>query len=139
MLEGLIKNNTPNDGVIVFDIDNTLISYSKKPLFKPVKFYYYCLHKGFDVYIITARLSHKQNMHLTIQELKDYGIIDYKKLYFMKPDQTDQVEYKIKARKHILDSGKNILLSIGDQPCDYGKYGGIGVRVKDNGRKFEIV
>jgi predicted secreted acid phosphatase len=39
------------------------------------------------------------------------------------------IDYKTNARRHAVDSGINIVMSVGDQYWDMGSYGGIPVKL----------
>lgn len=114
----------PNQAV-VFDIDDTLISSKTNNIIPHVfNFYNYCINRGYNVYIITARAGTIKNMNATIQQLHNLNITKYKRLYFRKPLDLQIARSKKLARKHI---PHDIILSIGDQPGDIGEYGGIGI------------
>ena len=138
-----LLNNIPysSKNVIVFDIDGTLIDNNKKLNTKTFEFYYYCLYKKYKIYIITSRPGTDRNVYYTIKELDELGIENYDKIFFTNPKNNiqnlqDAMKYKQYVRKYIQDLGYNIILSIGDQDSDYGKYGGIGIKVINNGEKF---
>lgn len=125
-LKNILKNISfhPNQAV-VFDIDDTLISSKTNNIIPNVfNFYNYCINRGYNVYIITARAGTIKNMNATIQQLHDLNITQYKRLYFRKPSDLQIARSKKLARKHI---PHDIILSIGDQPGDIGEYGGIGI------------
>jgi hypothetical protein len=65
--------------------------------------------------------------------LKNIGIDNDYKFLVLKPANEHNIrEYKINARKQILDMGYTPLMSIGDMHWDVGKYGGIGIIVLAN-------
>ena len=112
---------------IVFDIDDTLIcSKTHKIIPNLFNFYNYCINRGYNIYIITARAGTVKNMNATIKQLERLGIYNYKRIYFRKPLDLKIARSKKLARKHI---PHKIVLSIGDQPGDIGEYGGIGILV----------
>jgi len=138
-----LLNNIPysSKNAIVFDIDGTLINNNKKLNTKTFEFYYYCLYKKYKIYIITSRQGTDRNVDYTVTELDELGIENYDKIFFTNPKNNiqnlqDAMKYKQYVRKYIQDLGYNITLSIGDQDSDYGKYGGIGIKVINNGEKF---
>ena len=67
----------------------------------------------------------------TIEQLESLGIKkgDYESLYFIKPNKIDVFKFKLDARHSIVNRGFNIILSIGDNLCDIGEYGGEGLLV----------
>lgn len=115
-----------SNSVVVYDIDNTLLYSSGKPLENIVNTYKYARTKGFLTAIITARRAFEKNIERTLKQLEDIGIVDYLCLYLKEPDVEDVARYKTLARKDINDRGYNIVMSIGDLPSDTGIYGGIG-------------
>ena len=118
---------SPNQA-IVFDIDETLINSKTNRLITSVyDLYQYCLDKSYHIYIITARAGTMENMHITIQQLQSLNITGYKRLYFRIPHDRHVSRFKKLARKSI---PHKVIMSVGDQPGDFGEYGGIGVRVE---------
>lgn len=118
---------SPNQA-IVFDIDDTLICSKTDRLIDSVyELYQYCLSKSYHVCIITARAGTISNMHATIKQLQSLNITGYERLYFRKPLDRQVARFKKLARKSI---PYKVIMSIGDQPGDFGEYGGIGVLVK---------
>ena len=120
----------PNQA-IVFDIDDTLIhSRTHAPIASTAQLYKYCRAKGYHIYIITARPFFPRNAHITAQQLHQHGFGGYKKIFFRHPNEMRVALYKQNARKSIPEK---VIMSIGDQPGDFGAYGGIGVLVKPDG------
>ena len=117
----------PNQAV-VFDIDDTLISSRTDRCIPNVcDLYNKCLHKGYSVYIITARPGTPYAMNFTVQQLQQCGIKGYKKIYFRPPYDLNVPLYKKNARKCIPE---NVVMSVGDQPWDIGEHGGAGLLVR---------
>lgn len=116
-------------GVIIFDIDDTLLlPHSGNPIPETVFFYNLIKDMGFTPVIITARPGFKENVYKTIQQLKSIEVKDFDYIFFMPPGQSDIYSYKLNARKELYDIyGGNILMSIGDMHWDVGKYGGYEV------------
>ena len=124
-----------NSDIVFFDIDDTLLrSYNtSQPIVPVVNFYKYLVNNGYNTAIITARPNFEQNVKYTIDDLKNIGIENDYKFLVLKPlNEHNIVEYKINARKQILDNGYTPLMSIGDMYWDVGKYGGIGIIVLPN-------
>lgn len=120
----------PNsEGVIIFDIDDTLLlPQSGKPIPETVFFYNLIKNMGFIPVIITARPGFEENIYHTIQQLKHINVTGFDYIFFMPPGQTDIASYKLKARKEIYDIYRgNVLMSIGDMHWDLGEYGGYGI------------
>ena len=113
---------------IVFDIDDTLIrSDTNEIIPKTFDLFKYCVNKGYHVYIITARVKTQRVINFTLQQLKDLGITGYKLIAFREPNDLNVARYKMNARRLI---PQNIIMSVGDQQWDIGRYGGIGVIVR---------
>jgi predicted secreted acid phosphatase len=124
-----------NNDIVFFDIDDTLIRpyNDNQPVTSVVNFYKYLVNNGYNTAIITARPNFEQNLQYTINDLKNIGIDNDYKFLVLKPlNENNITEYKINARKQILDMGYTSLMSIGDMHWDVGKYGGIGIIVLPN-------
>ena len=119
---------------IIFNIDG-IILYNDFLLTKPAEIFYYLLTKGYKIYIITSRIGYDSNINKTINQFKKRGIIGYEKIYFMKEGE-DPILSKEDARKDIINSGMKIIMSIGNDKGDHGKYSGIGIKVINNGEDF---
>uniref|UniRef100_A0A6C0EM03 Acid phosphatase n=1 Tax=viral metagenome TaxID=1070528 RepID=A0A6C0EM03_9ZZZZ len=123
----------PQNAVIVYDIDNTLIDLSGRPLTPIIQTYHYAKSKGIDTMIVTARLGTEKNIITTRRQLAQYGINEYLGIYFRPPtnkgDAEGQTQFKLKSRKNIHDRGHLVVMSIGDMPWDIGQFGGFGFQV----------
>jgi len=107
------------------------------PIQDIINTYNYAKNLGLTTVLITARVGFPENIRATINQLTKIGINGYKYIYFRPAYLTDFFTYKEKARKDLEENKKsNILMSIGDMPCDYGKYGGIGYNVLDGKMMF---
>lgn len=116
-----VKKNS----VIVYDIDDTLLDRSGKPIPQIVNTYKYAKSKGLTPVIITARPAIRENIDITVKQLHDADITNYMSIYFRELDTTDIHNYKLLSRKDIHDRGYNVEMSIGDLQWDVGEYGGI--------------
>lgn len=120
-------------GVVIYDIDGTLIDHSGQPRQHIIHTYHHALRRGLTPVIITARRGTRENIFLTKKQLAQFGIGGYSGIYFMPPEidpyPQNQARYKFYARKNIHDKGHKIIASIGDMPWDYGHYGGVGFKV----------
>lgn len=121
--------NPTHNSVIVYDIDDTLISYSGKPIIPVIHTYNYAKNKGFIPVIITARAGTEENIDKTKKQLTSHGITDYRYIYFRPENNEDQIVYKLESRKNLHDRGYEVKISIGDMPWDVGAYGGIGFQL----------
>jgi len=112
---------------VMFDIDDTLIHYSGKPI-KPIsKLLNECIKLKLIVIIITARDFRFKDE--TIKELKKHGI-KYDLLYLRK--QTDNIRtFKSNIKKHLKETGDiTIILSVGDNIIDVdGEYSGYFIKL----------
>lgn len=126
-----ILNNTifPSNSVIVYDIDDTLISYSGMPIEPIINTYRVALDRGLIPVIITSRGGRPDVIKYTIEQLHNAGIYGYKYLYLRPiPDyEFDPWRFKRLCRKDLHDHGYYVAMSIGDQPWDVGQYGGMGI------------
>jgi len=115
-------------GVIVFDIDDTLIeSHTQMPIHESVEFYNYIKHRGYLPVIITAREYTPDNVQITMDTLDKYNINGYAQIYFRSSHVTDVYNYKKSARKNVNDTIGKVVMSIGDSYWDAGEYGGVPV------------
>lgn len=137
------KPNMPN--AVVFDIDGTLVYDHSwdKPIKSVIKFCNHCREIGVSPIIVTARPGWQENIEKTKESLQGLGI-QCDALFFRKPDIEDLGSYKTNVREYITKNAKyNILISIGDNPWDYGKYGGTGVLMaaapSSNVIKYQII
>jgi len=118
-----------DNSVIVYDIDDTLISSGNTPKTHIIETYHYARRKGFKTVIVTARPGYDNNIKHTIDNLSEHGIEGYVRLYMLPPTKTDQAYFKFLARKDLHDLGYKVVMSLGDMPWDIGAYGGVGFRV----------
>lgn len=114
--------------VMSFDIDDTLIDRNGK-LIKPVyDLFRYVQSIGITPIIITNRSIDGQAF--TREQLASFGLYEPGRWLMLRPHGMDNpYEYKTWARHKAFEKGWNVVASIGDQPWDIGKYGGIGFRV----------
>ena len=119
-----------NNSVIVYDIDNTLINRNGIPIYPILKTYNEAKRLGFNIAIITSRFGTKYTIEDTLKELEKHGITDLLGVYFFPRTKNDDIvsnyRFKMKSRENIHRMGYDIVMSIGDQPWDIGRYGGIG-------------
>ena len=129
---------------VVFDIDGTLIvdgitkPENKDEIIHSV--YNFCLYlqsHNIPIFVITARQDTPDVYNFTHNVLHDMGIF-YDRLYLWNTNHFDtHDEYKENARK-TLQNNYNIIMSLGDNTWDYGKYGGVGVHIHNDGEYFTI-
>jgi predicted secreted acid phosphatase len=132
---------------VMFDIDDTLIHYSGKPIKPIIKLLNECIKLKLIVIIITARDFRFKDE--TIKELKKHGI-KYHLLYLRK--QTDNIRtFKSNIKKHLKETDDiTIILSVGDNIIDVdGEYSGYFIKLPNTSdpklyhlnsdKKFEMV
>jgi predicted HAD superfamily phosphohydrolase YqeG len=113
---------------VVFDIDDTLItSDTHQPMPKTLSLFKYCVNRGYNVYIITARARTNEAIKFTLQQLSSHGITGFRSIAFRNPNDFNIPKFKEDARKSI---PQTVIMSVGDQPWDIGKHGGVGVIVR---------
>ena len=121
-------------GIIVFDIDDTLLHPSLNdsiPIKETIQFYHTICRMGFTPYIVTAREDNPVNVKITVMELTHFGVDQYPYIYFRPSHITDLYEFKKRCRANIEEiTNQKIIMSVGDKPWDMGEYGGYGVLVK---------
>ena len=120
----------PPNPAIVFDIDGTLIDGNGQGIIPVIALFKFSKSFGITPFIITARIN-KDAMaqQYTHMQLSANDIFDYSALFMMPKHFLHPCRYKFFARKQIHDWGFNVVMSIGDNPCDIGEYGGIGILV----------
>jgi predicted secreted acid phosphatase len=122
-----------NNNCVIFDIDDTLInSKTNQKNNEIIKFYKYLILQKINIILITARTASPEIIKYTYNQLNNLGIKNYKYLYFITNNFKNVKFYKINARKDVHNKGYNIIMSLGDNEWDYGKYGGIGVLIKND-------
>ena len=97
----------PNDAVM-FDIDDTLLYVSGRPIVPMIKLLWDAQAMGYKVVIITARPRLEPVIQWTMQQLKDNGIT-FDTLGFTSADTKILMKQKL---------GYNFVLSVGDQETD---------------------
>lgn len=129
-IRGLDIIQLPQNPVIIFDIDNTLL-HDDLTLIKPVyMIYLYALMLGIKVIVITNRYGSKHVIDQTQKELTNVGIHDITDIYFRRKEINNPWKFKRSARLNVLQRGYNIVMSVGDQDWDIeNSTGGISVKV----------
>ena len=112
---------------IVFDIDETLLDLNGNVIQPIVDIYNYAKKRNVLISIITARTGTLRVVEYTTTQLKNKNITGWKYLYLRPNINEDPFIYKENARKSLVVKGYNIIMSIGDQSFDIGKYGGKGI------------
>lgn len=130
IIDRLNNISVPDNGVVVFDIDNTLVDNSGNPIIPIIRTYHHAHTKGLKTVIVTARVGTPENIEQTRQQLFKYGLDDNVCMYFRPQnnigDASGQAYFKLKSREDIHRQGYTVVMSIGDMPWDIGEYGGDG-------------
>ena len=104
-------------GVVVFDIDDTLIDDEGAPIESVLRIYTMAKTLGLHCAIVTARPETIENRQYTIESLKKIGVIDWESLYMMPESREVTVDsissYKREARDDI-ETRHRIIANIGD-------------------------
>ena len=117
----------PSNPAIIFDIDDTLINSTDNIIYPILNIYKFAKVLNLTIIIITNRSGDKETIKFTLDQLQKHGITDYKSIYFRSPQKENNPwRFKQISRKSIYERGFNVIMSIGDQEWDIGKYGGIG-------------
>lgn len=114
---------------IIFNIDDTLIHEDGKILSCVIDIYNYALQLGIKIFIITDRNGLRQEIvDNTLLELKNNNL-NYEAIYFKKHENKND-NFKIHARKNIINKGYNIILCIGSNDTDiYDEFTGIPIKI----------
>lgn len=113
-------------GIVVFDIDDTLVDSEERPITPVVEFYKTCMEMGFQCAIVTARPEEPENRRLTSSMLRKNGVTKWESLYMMPSSvQVYNAEhiskYKRSARDDI-ETRYRILANIGDMWHDLMRF-----------------
>ena len=111
-------------GVVVFDIDDTLLDDEENRIRPVARVYALCRSLGFQCAIVTARPEGSDNRSLTIKALREAGIRDWESLYMMPKSLRNRIvtdedlkrlvsQYKRESRDDIA-LRFDILANIGD-------------------------
>jgi len=119
----------PNS-LVLFDIDDTLITPHGLPYKEVVEFYNECKHMGIHVGLCTARIGDARVVETTIKQLNQVGVSGWSVAYFRKPKQHDVALYKKHARQNCWDRGYHVVMTVGDQDWDHGDNGGFSLFIR---------
>jgi len=142
----------PKTMIISCDIDDTILSTYPYTLqfsvcnnknlqqvnneLKPIKividFVKYLHSMGGKIFFITARKDVNSVKKITEQQLDEIGLKGVYEKVFYRPNydiNEDCTYFKQNTRKALENEFGDIFMSIGDQWCDIGKYGGKGVKL----------
>ena len=115
-------------GVIVFDIDDTLINRGGKPLPPVVALYKKCLALGLRCAIVTARPDIPGNRAETIRLLRQHGITNWDVLHLMPVSHThravtaEEISAYKQSKRDEIARHVPILANIGDMWTDLFRF-----------------
>jgi len=127
----ILRNSSyPENSIIIFDIDNTLLDAKGNRINSIVTLYDYVKLLQIPLFIITSRIGTKENIEKTQKQLYINKITEYKCMYFLKPLDYDVYNFKNTARKDILKKGYKIIMTVGDSDWDlYHENNSIAVKI----------
>ncbi len=128
--EILLPLPLPPRAVVVFDIDDTLISEQGVPMTPILRFYLYCKSQGLKTAIVTARRDTEEVRRWTERQLAELGVFAYDFIYYMPPEALSAHRFKQEARRDLWMQGCRVIMTVGDQEWDHGLYGGIPIFVR---------
>jgi hypothetical protein len=120
----------PPNAIVIFDIDDTLITPAGAPYTHIIDFYNELREAGIHVGLITARSGEQRNVEATFKQLENVGVRGWRVSYFRSPSQTNVARFKLKARKNLWERGYYVIMTLGDQDWDHGEYGGFSVYIR---------
>ena len=105
----ILQHNTPtSDNAVMFDIDDTLIFYDRKPNKPIIELARVAKIIGYKIIIITARPNYKENRQTTVHELKQFNI-PYDLVIYTSHQNKTQIKQKM---------NNDFILSVGDMWTD---------------------
>lgn len=105
----ILQHNTPtSDNAVMFDIDDTLIFYNRKPNKPIIELARVAKIIGYKIIIITARPNYKENRQTTVHELKQFNI-PYDLVIYASHKNKTQIKQKM---------NNDFILSVGDMWTD---------------------
>ena len=105
----ILQHNTPtSDNAVMFDIDDTLIFYNRKPNKPIIELARVAKIIGYKIIIITARPNYKENRQTTVHELKQFNI-PYDLVIYTSHQNKTQIKQKM---------NNDFILSVGDMWTD---------------------
>ncbi len=118
-------------GVVVFDIDDTLVDAEENKIEPVVNAFNLCREMHFECAIVTARPESIENRRETIEMLERNGVRGWESLYMMPSnvkvfDAEHISKYKRSARDDI-ETRHRILANIGDMWHDLMRFPLVGV------------
>ena len=128
------KHRIGTVGIVVFDIDDTLVDADEKKIESVVEVYTQCQEMGLRCAIVTARPESAENRSETIAMLRGHGIANWESLYMMPRsvqvyDAEHISKYKRSARDDI-ETRHIILANVGDMWHDLVRFPLVGSHKK---------
>jgi hypothetical protein len=105
----ILRKHTPTiDNAVMFDIDDTLIFYDRKPNIPIIELARVAKIFGYKIIIITARPNYKENRSITVHELKQFNI-PYDLVIYTSHQEKAEIKQKL---------NNDFILSVGDMWTD---------------------
>lgn len=107
-IKQLVNRKRNGDDAVMFDIDDTLITMSGKPIVPIIELAKQAIRLGYHIVIITARPGWDTNIEWTIKQLKSIGV-EYTYLGFTSPETKTKMKQQLPY---------NFIMSVGDSLTD---------------------
>ncbi len=136
---------------VVFDIDGTIIMdghsyFDNSSIIDSIHGFYQYLQKRGDIriFVITARRykdieSKTDPYYLEVLDMLKGINCHPDKLDLWDDNKYDDVTTYKQEKRRELFKDHNILMSLGDNVWDYGKFGGLGVHIYNDGEEIDII
>ncbi len=118
-----------NSSVVVFDIDDTLITPYGTPMQPIIDLYRECCQQRFKIAVITARPHIPGALEYTRHQFAIAGIPEPDYFYFRPFDDQSVDAFKENSRKDLWLKGHRVIMTVGDMPWDHGRFGGVPILV----------
>lgn len=103
--------------IIIFDIDNTLVSSYGYPIGSVIALYHQALKYGYTIHLITARPEILRSF--TYIQLRSIGVYGYTRLHMRNSIIQDTGLFKYNIRLKLNQQGYTIFMNIGDKASDF--------------------
>ena len=107
-IKQLVNRKRTKDDAVMFDIDDTLITMSGKPIVPIIELAKRAFRIGYHIVIITARPGWDTNIEWTVKQLKSIGV-EYTYLGFTSPETKTKMKQQLPY---------NFIMSVGDSLTD---------------------
>lgn len=127
----LIESEKYDSGIIILDIDETILYNTNYPIPNSVEWVAE-LYKKFNIYIVSGRVNSESRLKDTINDLMPYK---YDKL-ILRPEEEVHKDFKLRIKTEVKP-----IFSVGDQIYDYPDYliPNPFYYIDDNGKEIDII